>query len=312
MQIDLPDKLIPAFFARSRQKKISHNAYLTDLMKQLAQKIESDPKFEITTKDRVELSKWIMLRAFKRFGIENTTVAWTGGKDSTLILWMVREVVKENKLKVPECLFINEGNVFEEITDFVKEISKKWKLKVTEVHNRDVSQQAKKIGDPVIVAKLDKYNRREVKRLGYNKSTFPYEPESYVGNHLMKTVAMNRFLLDNQFQAVITGIRWDEQSARASETYFSPRGDEFTPKHVRIHPILHFTEKNIWEAIKEFKIPFCKLYKEGYRSLGAKGTTHKAGNKPAWEQDFTKVPERAGRRQDKEGIMDNLRKLGYM
>jgi len=312
MKLNFPDKLLPVFFSRSQQKKLELEAYLQDLFTQLGQKIQSEPGFKIKIEDKVALSQWLILQALKQYGEENVTVAWTGGKDSTLILWMVKEVIKKHDLKMPHCMFINEGHVFEEITDFVKELSKKWKLEVSEVHNRDVSKQAKKIGDPVNVSNLDKINQREVKRLGYNKPTFPFEPESYVGNHLMKTVAMNRFLADTHYQAVVTGIRWDEQEARSHEQYFSARGDEFTPKHMRIHPILHFTEKEIWEATLKFHVPFCKLYKEGYRSLGAKGTTHKAGNKPAWEQDFDKVPERAGRRQDKEGIMDNLRKLGYM
>jgi len=312
MKININDKLYPIFFSRAASKKISTEKYINNLLKQLAQKIESEPDFKVTLEQKVALSQEIIYQAFCQFGTKNTTLAWTGGKDSTLILWMVREVAKKHRLSMPECLFINEGQVFEEITDFVNTLSKKWKLKVTEVHNKDVSSQAKKIGDPVTVAKLDKINQREVKRLGYNKPTFPFEPESYVGNHLMKTVAMNRFLAKTKFKAVITGIRWDEQEARASEKFFSDRGDEYTPTHSRVHPILHFTEKEIWEAILKLKVPFCQLYKQGYRSLGAKGTTTKAGDKPAWEQDFEKVSERAGRRQDKEGIMANLRKLGYM
>ena len=312
MKLNFPDKLLPVFFSRSQQKKMDLESYVQDLFGQLGQKIQNEQGFEIKIEDKVALSQWVILQALKKYGEDKVVIAWTGGKDSTLILWMVKEVVKKNKLTMPHCLFINEGHVFEEITSFVKELSKKWQLKVSEVHNSDVSKQAKKIGDPVVVAKLDKINQREVKRLGYNKPTFPFEPESYVGNHLMKTVAMNRFLTNASYQAVVTGIRWDEQEARSHEQYFSPREDAFTPKHMRVHPILHLTEKEIWEAILKFKVPFCKLYKEGYRSLGAKGTTHKAGDKPAWEQDFNKVKERAGRRQDKEGIMDNLRKLGYM
>ena len=45
---------------------------------------------------------------------------------------------------------------------------------------------------------------------------------------------------------------------------------------------------------------------------GARGTTAKAAEKPAWEQDFEAVSERAGRRQDKEQVMARLRDLGYM
>ena len=312
MEINVKDKLIPIFFSRSQQKKILLADYINDLLTQLSAKVENTPGFKVSLDDKIQLSKLIIYQGLMKYGVENTTVAWTGGKDSTLILWFVKEVVKEHKLDMPACMFINEGHVFEEITDFVKKLTKDLKLNVTEVHNSDVSSKAKKIGDPIKVRDLDKINQIEIKRLGYTKATFPFQPESYVGNHLMKTVAMNRYLTKTKYQAVVTGIRWDEQKARQEELYFSKRGDKFTPAHMRIHPILHFTEKEIWEAIAKLKVPYCSLYKEGYRSLGAKGTTHKAGDKPAWEQDFDKVPERAGRAQDKEGIMDNLRKLGYM
>ena len=38
----------------------------------------------------------------------------------------------------------------------------------------------------------------------------------------------------------------------------------------------------------------------------------KTSDKPAWEQDLDETPERYGRAQDKENIMEMLRKFGYM
>ena len=125
----------------------------------------------------------------------------------------------------------------------------------------------------------------------------------------MKTVAMKIFLKENKIQALFTGIRWDEQEARKDEVYFSPRDD---PPHVRVHPLLHFRERDVWQVIRTYGIPVNKLYEMGYRSLGAKSSTTKLDDKPAWEQDLEKIPERAGRRQDKENIMKRLRDLGYM
>ncbi|MFQ6090168.1 MAG: phosphoadenosine phosphosulfate reductase family protein, partial [Candidatus Bipolaricaulia bacterium] len=177
------------------------------------------------------------------------------------------------------------------------------------VKNDDVLAQVGKIGDLVYVSRLNERNRRELARLGFEGESFPFEPESYVGNHLMKTVAMNVWIEKNGIQAVMTGIRWDEQEARADETYFSPRHD---PDHVRVHPLLHFRERDVWEAIRTHGIPYVRLYEEGYRSLGAAHTTSKVADVPAWEQDLEGTPERAGRQQDKEGIMERLRALGYM
>ncbi len=312
MKVDLDDKLLPIFFARAKVVQQPFEKYLQDLHQQLAKNIKELKNFTISIEHKIALSQWIIKQAYQLFDHKKICLAWTGGKDSTLILWLTLQVVKKEGYSLPHIMFINEGQVFPEIQAFVKTWGKKWRLKISEVKNSDVLKQVKKIGDTVVVSRLDKRNQQEVRRLGYKKVSFPFEPESYVGNHLMKTVAMNRYLEKSGFAAVITGIRWDEQKARSTETYFSKRGDKFTPTHTRIHPILHFSEKEVWQATLKYKIPFCELYKQGYRSLGAKGTTHKADNKPAWEQDFQRIPERSGRRQDKEGLMENLRKLGYM
>lgn len=262
-----------------------------------------------STDEKVEKSKRVIEGAYKRFSHDKIALAWTGGKDSTLLLWMARELAEEKNLPLPHVMFINEGEVFEEVWEFAKKLTKDWGFSYHVVQNDDVLKQVRKVGDPVTVKKLSKRNQEELKRLGFDKESFPFEPESYVGNHLMKTVAMNMHLEEEGTEALITGIRWDEQEARANEIYFSPREN---PDHVRIHPILHFKEGDVWEAIHKFKIPYVGLYEKGYRSLGAKGTTTKTSDKPAWEQDLENTTERVGRRQDKEQIMKRLRELGYM
>ncbi len=259
--------------------------------------------------DKIETAMKVIREAFERIPHDEIVLAWTGGKDSTLILWLTMEVCKRNGFPFPKVMFINEGHLFEEMVDFVKKWSKEWGLDVDFVQNDDVLGQTKNIGDPVYVDKLSERNQQELEKLGFKGDHFPFEPESYIGNHLMKTVAMNMYLEKQRTKALITGIRWDEQEARANETYFSPRKD---PDHTRVHPILHFRERDVWEATHQLGIPYTQLYAEGYRSLGAKATTEKPSEIPAWEQDLEGTTERVGRRQDKEKIMERLRELGYM
>ncbi|MEE8423941.1 MAG: phosphoadenosine phosphosulfate reductase family protein [Thermodesulfobacteriota bacterium] len=234
---------------------------------------------------------------------------YTGGKDSTFLLWLLKEVCEENEIKMPLVMFIDEGDVFDEVRSFVDEVAELWGVKVEVAQNKDVLEQVEKLGDPVYVDRLNDTNREALSKLGFSEEVFPFEVESYVGNHLMKTVAMNNFIRENGVTAVVTGIRWDEQDARRDETYFSPRKD---PDHVRVHPILHFSERDVWDAIKMYDIPVNELYERGYRSLGAAATTTKTSDLPAWEQDLDGTIERSGRHQDKEGIMKRLRDLGYM
>ena len=270
---------------------------------------ERERLINLTFDAKIEESKKIIKEALKRFSRDEFCLAWTGGKDSTTMLWLYRETCKELRQPVPEAMFIDEGYVFEEILELVDRVKSEWNVDVALVKNTDVSDKAKNVGDVIRVADLNERNRQEIEKLGFTEESFPFEPESYVGNHLMKTVAMNVFMENKGVKAFSTAIRWDEQEARIKEDYFSPRTN---PDHTRVHPILHFRERDIWNTIHTYNIPFCSLYYQGYRSLGAKGSTVKTSDIPAWEQDLENTPERAGRGEDKEEIMAQLRYFGYM
>ncbi|MHC5019653.1 MAG: sulfate adenylyltransferase subunit CysD, partial [Planctomycetota bacterium] len=147
-----------------------------------------------------------------------------------------------------------------------------------------------------------------------------------------------------QYQGVFVGVRRDEEPTRAKERYFSPRDqkmvwnvadqppelwDQFNTDfpagtHVRIHPLLHWTEIDIWEYIDREQIPIIDLYfaKEGrrYRSLGCAPCTGSIASEATTVREIidelkaTNEPERAGRAQDQEseGAFEALRRDGYM
>ena len=311
MKVSLKDKQLINFFSQARHKSISLDNYIQNLFNQINDRIINQSDFQISIDDKIALSQSIIKRAFKKFPSDKITIAWTGGKDSTLLLWLVKKVIKK-KNKWPQIIFINEGYIFDEIIEFSQQLASDWSFEYHTVQNKDIIKQVKKVGDIVSVNKLNTRNKKELKRLKFKDSSFPFEPESMIGNHLMKTVAQNIYLEKSKTTCLLTGIRWDEQEARSNEFYLSKRGDEHTPKHTRVHPILHFTERDVWQATKQYSIPYCQLYQQGYRSLGAKGTTNKTTDTPAWEQDLENTSEREGRQQDKEDIMKRLRDLGYM
>jgi phosphoadenosine phosphosulfate reductase len=270
---------------------------------------EKEKIISLGIEGKIELSKDVIRNAFARFSHEKSIISWTGGKDSTTMLWLFKSVCAELSIPLPRCMFIDEGDVFEEIRDYVDHLTDSWKLDLTVVKNDDVLSKIRALGDIVHVEKLSGRNRQELVAIGFEGAEFPFDPESYTGNHLMKTVPLKVFLEENHIGALATAIRWDEQEARMNEQYVSPRTN---PDHFRIHPILHFKERDIWNVIHRFEIPYCSLYTLGYRSLGAKHSTHKPSDIPAWEQDLENTSERSGRGQDKEMVMEKLRDLGYM
>ncbi|MDJ0948024.1 MAG: sulfate adenylyltransferase subunit CysD [Alphaproteobacteria bacterium] len=159
-----------------------------------------------------------------------------------------------------------------------------------------------------------------------------------------KTAGLKKVIEKHEFEGVIAGIRRDEQATRAKERVFSPRGEssqwnfraqppefwdqyktEFPPgTHVRIHPILHWTEVDIWRYIERENIPVVELYfaKNGkrYRSLGDQDITHPVESSASTiaeiiaELETTKTSERAGRAMDHEAedAFERLRVDGYM
>ncbi len=262
----------------------------------------------------VELSKAVIRQAFDKFKQEELGATWTGGKDSGLTLWCIRQVCLERGIPLPKTMIIGEGDEFTEIEAFVEEYTKKWKVPIEICRNEDVLKAAKyTLGATIKVKDLSERNQQELERIGFQEPEFPFEAESYTGNHLMKTVVFNEWLERNKIKAVFQGLRWDEHPARFEDEYFeNVEGQFLVPEHTRIRPILHFTERDLWTTYAAFGIPHCVLYQQGYRSLGAKTTSLKNSDLPAWEQDLDNTDERSGRRQDKEKAMERLRQLGYM
>ncbi|MBW1672661.1 MAG: phosphoadenosine phosphosulfate reductase family protein [Deltaproteobacteria bacterium] len=275
---------------------------------------EISEKRERQCRKLVEISKDIVRQAFDKFKPEEIGITWTGGKDSTLTLWIIRQVCEEKGVPIPKAMIIGEGDEFKEIEEFVEKIKKEWGVPLEVCRNDDVLKAAgHTLNAPVKVKDLDERNRAELERLGFEGEEFLFEAESNVGNHLMKTVVFNQFLERNNIKGVFQGLRWDEHPARFNDEYFEHKeGAHLIPEHARIRPILHFTEKDLWDTYAALNIPYCVLYEEGYRSLGAKTTSLKSSDIQAWKQDLENTEERGGRRQDKEKAMERMRKLGYM
>jgi len=93
---------------------------------------------------------------------------------------------------------------------------------------------------------------------------------------------------------------------------------------MRVHPILHWTELDVWQYVRREGLPVNPLYfansGKRYRSLGCMPCTVPIPSNASTIDEIveelaaTKTPERAGRAQDKEKayMMQKLRSLGYM
>jgi phosphoadenosine phosphosulfate reductase len=263
----------------------------------------------------IHVSKNIVREAYRQYKPEDMRLVWSGHKDSTLTLWIWKETCNAYGMKMPAAVTLDEGDNFEEVENFLSDISKEWGFKLEVACNKDVLDACgHTLGADVAVKDLNERNRKEIEKIGFGElEKFPFEAESFVGNHLMKSVALNTYLEENNVKIIVQGLRWDEQPVRSDDTYFEEvKADYLQPAQVRIRPVLHVDERSLWDIYAYKQIPFVSLYADGFRSLGVKTTTTKPSDVPAWEQDLENTVERAGRRQDKEKAMARLRQLGYM
>lgn len=245
--------------------------------------------------EKVEKSKDVLKEAIKKFGKEKIALAWTSGKDSTILLYLLREIFNGY---VPMLLiFVDTGKHFDLVYKFRDDLSKKWDLNIINAMNTEVIDAS--VNGIVKKSKLSEAMKKELDQIGWNKKDFRIALDREPCCHLLKTVALKKVIIENDLEALIVGIRWDEQESRSTETYYSPRTN---PTHTRVHPILHFKWEDVWEYINLNNVPSNPLYEKDFTSIGCFTCTH-----PNPEGKI----ERGGRAQDKEQTMKRLRALGY-
>ncbi len=239
-------------------------------------------------------------------------VLWSIGKDSTTMVWLCRKAFFGN-IPFP-ALHIDTSYKFPQMYKFRDEYSKKWGFELIVVRNEEA-----------IAAGMGPKKKLECCTA-------------------LKTNGLKQAIAKHGFEALLLGIRRDEHGIRAKERYFSPRDEQFKwdyqdqpPElwdqyknqaeegtHIRVHPLLHWAEVDIWRYIRRERIPITELYfaKEGkrYRSIGCTTCCSPVESNAATideiisELETTNTSERAGRAQDKEDTytMQKLRALGYM
>ncbi|GAH13668.1 unnamed protein product, partial [marine sediment metagenome] len=240
-------------------------------------------------------SREVILKGVEKFGEDKIATAWTGGKDSMVLLHLIKEVFG-GRVPIP-VVFVDTGKHFPEVYQFRNEIAEKWGLKLINAKNTNVISATRE--GIVKLQDLTEERRDELAQVGWEKDEFRIALDREPCCHLLKTVATKQAIIENGLEALMVGIRWDEQESRSDEKHFSPRTD---PTHTRVHPILHFTWKEVWDYTKLHDIPHNPLYDKGFTSLGCYTCTN--------PNPDAKV-ERAGRAQDKEQTMRRLRNLGY-
>ena len=280
----------------------------------------------------------ILREAFANF--KSLCMLWSIGKDSTVLLWLARKAFFGH---VPfPLVHIDTSYKIPEMIVYRDRLAREWKLNMIVGRNEEALAARQTFPDGAVdrlaccrLLKTDALRHTlsgAWPRRRLDHETGQYQPDPN----------------PEPFTGVIVGLRADEEGSRSKERYFSPRNQEsswdiaeqppefwnqyktdFAPgTHVRIHPLLDWTELNIWEYIERESIPTVSLYYDQgqgirYRSLGCYPCTHPVESTAKTVREivdelrtgkFANVAERSGRAQDREdgGGLETLRRDGYM
>ncbi|HEY0792335.1 MAG TPA: sulfate adenylyltransferase subunit CysD [Chthoniobacterales bacterium] len=259
-------------------------------------------------------SVYILREAYRKF--RNLGLLWSVGKDSSVLLWLLRKAFFGH-VPIP-CVHVDTSFKLPEMIVFRDRLASEWKLDLVVGQNRAALAEGR---------------------------TFPNGQVTRVECcGLLKKDALQSVIEEKGYDAVIVGIRRDEEGTRAKERYFSPRNQNFEwdfrdqpPElwdqfktdyepgtHLRVHPLLHWTELNVWEYIDREGIPVVDLYfaRNGfrYRSLGCAPCTKPVASTALSVRDIIEelrtstTAERSTRAQDQESedAFERLRAGGYM
>ena len=260
-------------------------------------------------------SIYILREAFNKF--ENLAMLWSIGKDSTVLLWLARKAFFGH---VPfPLVHVDTTYKIPSMIEYRDRLVRGMEAGIGRGEKRGCAQKRRHL------SQWPRHARGMLRDIEKGR------PQGRAGQA--------------PFYGVIVGVRRDEEPTRAKERYFSPRDknmewnvedqppelwDQFKTDfekgtHIRIHPLLHWTELNIWEYIERENIPVIPLYfanekGERYRSLGCAPCTFPIKSNARTVREIieelrhTRTSERSGRAQDKESedAFEKLRRDGYM
>jgi phosphoadenosine phosphosulfate reductase len=176
---------------------------------------------------------------------KNSVVAFSGGKDSTVVLDMVRKVDAD----IP-AVFCDTGVEYKETYQYVKTVDNVITVK----------------GKKTFWECVEKYGLPKQKGSGTSRGNFCC--------YHLKEAPMKRFVKDEKIDLIFTGMTMAESWHRHMR--YTDLGDYHFVKSWNVwkfHPILTWKEKEVWDYINSNNIPHNQAYHHGHDRCGCQPCT---------------------------------------
>jgi len=210
-------------------------------------------------------------------------ISFSGGKDSTVLLDIVRNKALIPDSKLVPALFCDTGLEYPEIRNFVKTIENV----IWEKPKMNFREVIEKYGYPIISKEQSRYlfeyrtsNSEKLKNIRINGNQWgmgkiskkwlflidaPFKISSKCCDKLKKYPA-HQYEKKTGRYPIIGSIA--EESFMRRETYLRYGCNAYGTNRPISTPLAFWTEKDIWQYIKKYSLPYSKIYDIGYERTG--------------------------------------------
>jgi phosphoadenosine phosphosulfate reductase len=170
---------------------------------------------------------------------EKIAFATSLGIEDQVITEMIVSINKSIKI-----FTLDTGRLFQETYDLIQKTNNRYKINI-EIFFPDTRQVEKMVKEKGINLFYESIKNRKL------------------CCHVRKIESLKRIL--NKFDFWITGLRKEQSEIRANDKLIE--WDKVNGL-IKVNPLIKWTEKDVWNYIKEKNIPFNSLHNKGFKSIG--------------------------------------------
>jgi len=222
--------------------------------------------------ERLQKALDVVFRCLDIFGLEGASFSFNGGKDSTVVLHLLRLVLAKRVLEeaeherakmLEESIADQDGSAAAAATTVTSPRNEFLSVDLLTEDELEARVDAKLRRMPVMY--FDSYDQFPEVREFVESSVERYSLRCHV--YKCSFVEGVKDVLEKlHVKAVFMGVRGGDPHTENLE-HFSPSTAGWPP-FLRVNPILRWTYGDVWSFLRECGLEYCSLYDHGYTSLG--------------------------------------------